>query len=352
MAAPWWVLGDAAHAALKAKPVECARAFARLLEPDEPDEVPRPTEGFVARARLPLPLEHGPTEREQGMSLCSREKREQEALARFRVQAEAAAHRVEEAEAAAIEVERQLEEGLILPDGTPAPQKRKRPGPGRPPTSDKTPDGEGGDEGGEGGEKPPKAKKSKGGDEGAASTGKSEGKGSKGGGGEGGNAKKGKKSAVAAPTFLEANAVVEVSLRLGEAFASWYEAVLLEPGKSGKWKVQLRRAADDGSPEPLRLQGRPVQESAPVPQLRPLPPEVPDWLPTVDEFCEFFFEDGWWKVRVQAHNEDGQGGWTVVYAPAQAVHTVPRARLRPISTWDAETQAYAPIKVSGRGSRP
>ena len=56
-------------------------------------------------------------------------------------------------------------------------------------------------------------------------------------------------------------------------------------------------------------------------------------------------------MRVQGHNEDGAGGWTVVYAPAQAVHTVPRERLRPIFTWDPEAGAFAPIKHSARGNR-
>jgi hypothetical protein len=153
------------------------------------------------------------------------------------------------------------------------------------------------------------------------------------------------------PTFLEPSALVEVGLRLGESFADWYEATLVEPGKGSKWKLALRRIGEDGAPEPLRLQGRPAQELAQVQQLRPLPPPEPDWSPTVGEFCELFFEDGWWKVKVRAHNEDGAGGWTVVYAPAQAVHTVPRERLRPIFTWDVEAMQFAPIKPSARGNR-
>ena len=339
--------------------------MAQLLEFEE--EVPPPEAGFVARERMHVPQMPGPSERQRGISLCSREKREAEIVARLRGQAQAAAQRVEEAKAVEMEIDRQLEEGLINEDGTPAPNKRKRPGPGRPPNSDKTPGSGGGGEGegdADGSEKKPKAKKAKGDDEGAGSTSKGEGKASgkkaakeaaaaaAASGGDGAKAKKSasKKGGASQAAFFEANAVVEVSLRLGEAFANWYEAVLLEAGKAGKWKVQLRRAGDDGNPEPLRLQGRPPLETATVPQLRPLPPEKLDWLPTVGEFCELFFDDGWWKVTVNAHNEDGMGGWTVVYAPAQAVHTVPRGRLRPIFTWEAESQQYAPIKA-GRGNR-
>ena len=109
---------------------------------------------------------------------------------------------------------------------------------------------------------------------------------------------------------------------------------------------------DAGVPEPLLLQGRSVHEWAQIPQLRPIPPPEPEWSPALGEFCELFFEDGWWKVRVSAHNEDGLGGWTVLYAPAQAVHTVPRERLRPVFTWDVEEQKFAPIKMSGRAIRP
>ena len=79
-----------------------------------------------------------------------------------------------------------------------------------------------------------------------------------------------------------------------------------------------------------------------------MPPSDAGWDPTVGEFCELFFEDGWWKVRVQENAGGGQ--WTVLYAPAQAVHTVPRQRLRPVFTWDVNTMAYAPIK-GGRGGR-
>ena len=44
-----------------------------------------------------------------------------------------------------------------------------------------------------------------------------------------------------------------------------------------------------------------------------------------------------------------QGGeYTVLYVPANAVHTVPRARLRPIFTWDYEGHKFAAIKSSAR----
>ena len=54
------------------------------------------------------------------------------------------------------------------------------------------------------------------------------------------------------------------------------------------------------------------------------------------------------RMALHGHNEDGAGGWTVMYAPAQAVHTVPRDRLRPIWTWDPATLQYAPIKTARR----
>jgi len=133
-------------------------------------------------------------------------------------------------------------------------------------------------------------------------------------------------------------------LRLGEAFANWYEAVLGELVKN-RWKVTLQRRDESGATEPLRLEGRPVTEWAKLDMIRPLPPSDVEWSPSVDDICELFFSDGWWKVKVQ---EEAASVFTVLYAPANAVHSVGRERLRPVFTWDAEAQKFAPVKSARR----
>ena len=52
-----------------------------------------------------------------------------------------------------------------------------------------------------------------------------------------------------------------------------------------------------------------------------------------------------WKVKVQ---EEAAGVYTVLYAPANAVHSVGRESLRPVFTWDAEAQKFAPVKSARR----
>jgi hypothetical protein len=263
---------------------------------------------------------------------------------------------------------KQIEEGVLLPDGTPALVKRKRPTTsiGRAIAAEEKAQML----------KAAEAAAAGGGTEGAASMGKrkSPGPGEEGGEGSGApkakaakekkekppkepkpekpekpeKGKKGKKGGGAVAALFEAGMVVEVTLRLGESFATWYEAQLVEQGKGTKWKVQLvRRSEDDPNEyEPLRLQGRHEFESAPTTNLRPLPPTEHEWQPSIGNECELIFEDGWWKVRVQAEAEGGE--WTVMYTPAQAVHTVPRDRLRPIHTWDINGQKYEPLKVVRR----
>ena len=327
---PFWHLGSSSFAALPSYSAsQAATIFSATAEPPPSANAASASDDPAAIPRARLPAIERVSLRKQGISLCSRERSQGKINAEKRAEAQAAILASQAAEAALADIEQQLEEGLINPDGTPAPIKRKRPGPGRPPKSEveaRGPDYEA-----------PKAKKER--EKREAEEAKEAEK----------KAKKAAKKAASAPTGpYEANSLVEVSLRLGESFANWYEATLVEPGKGSKWKCALRRYNESGQVEPLLLQGRPAAELVQTAQLRPMPPSDAGWDPTVGEFCELFFEDGWWKVRVQENAGGGQ--WTVLYAPAQAVHTVPRQRLRPVFTWDVNTMAYAPIK-GGRGGR-
>jgi hypothetical protein len=345
---PWFALGDAAFQSLAADPRRCAHIVSAALARPSPAPGPVTSLGSgghsqVARVRLQPVTARGASLRRQGKSLCSRQRKEAEISQRLREAAIAAQVVADEAARAFKEAEQQLEEGVILPDGNVAPIKKERkrkseagegPSAG---TKRKSPSGDGEApveapvEVKRGPGRPPKkeverlkreAEKAK-------------------------KAEK-RKSGVIGP--FHAGTVVEVSLRLGEAFANWYEGRLIDQSKSGKWKLSLcRRGLDDS----LVLQGRGEFESATVPQLRPIPPNEPLWEPSVGEFCELLYEDGWWKVRVQeAHPPPASGEaptWTVNYMPAQAVHTVGRERLRPVFTWDLERLGFAPIKVSARG---
>jgi len=286
--------------------------------------------------------------RRHGESLCSRQRSEREIAEARAAAAEEAEYEATAAEEDVEETKRLLSEGLILANGAQAPPKRKRPSGTRPPGSRKVSTGDGGPEAEE------KAAKKRAAEEAAAA--KRAEKAAKQAEKEAREAEKAaekeakakakaaakKGSNNAAP--LEAGALVEVSLRLGEAYANWYVARLLEAVK-GRWKVALQRRNAEGTWEPLLLEGRPsTTEWAKLDMLRPLPSPV-EWSPSVDELCELLFEDGWWKVKVQTISGDT---FTVNYAPANAVHTVPRERLRPMFTWDAEAQRFLPIKTGGR----
>ena len=244
----WWLFGGTAYASLTAQPLQCACVIERMLDPsttalEAAASAPAQAaeEAVIPRMRL-APVQHV-SEREHGVSLCSRERSERSVADRLRADADAAKVTADSVEVEALEVERQLEEGLILPDGTPAPVKRKRSGPGRPPNSEKLPASGGIADGADGGEgdtlkKVGKAKKPRlsGGEEenGGVPAGRKE--------KEVKTKKAAKKGGAAAtPSFFEVYAAVEVSLRLGDSFANWYEAVLLEQGKGSKWKVALRR---------------------------------------------------------------------------------------------------------------
>ena len=72
-------------------------------------------------------------------------------------------------------------------------------------------------------------------------------------------------------------------MRLGEAYANWYEARLLENNK-GRWRLALQRRVAEGDWEPLLLEGRPATEWAKPDMLRPLPSRG-EWHPTVDDHC-------------------------------------------------------------------
>jgi hypothetical protein len=189
------------------------------------------------------------------------------------------------------ETKRMLAEGLILADGSQAPPKRKRPSSIRPPGPKKS---LGGNDGG-GGEaeqarkrmavevaEKEAAKKTKAEEKEAKAAAKVAEK-------EAAQATKlaekdaKKKAANANANSFEAGAVVEVSLRLGEAYANWYEARLLENNK-GRWRLALQRRVAEGDWEPLLLEGRPATEWAKPDMLRPLPGRG-DWHPTVDDHC-------------------------------------------------------------------
>ena len=365
---PHWLLGAEALAACSAHPQQHARVLASMLSSAEVGSAApeKNGTGWVPRVRLQPAPTHA-SMRAKGSALCSRERREKNVQAQLITTARASRAAVQTLIEEAHEIERQIEEGVLLPDGTPALVKRKRPTTsiGRaiaaeekeqkiaklvemgvePGTYKKKSPGAGGSGSGDGVEDKEAAKQAKRDAKAAAKAEKEAAKEAE--KAAKAAAKKAKKSGVPLSPF-EAGAVVEVSLRLGEAFANWYEAQLVEIGKANKWKLQLVRHTedDDGEYETLHLQGRPEFESAPVAQLRPIPPEESEWFPVVGENCELFFEDGWWKVRVL--ESAGNGEWTVLYQPAQATHIVPRKRLRPTFTYDGEAHKFAPIKISGR----
>ena len=281
--------------------------------------------------------------------MCSRRRTEREIFEARQAAAEEAENEVLGAEEDVEETKRMLAEGLILANGSQAPPKRKRPSGIRAPGPRARPSA-GGDPEAEAAKAAKKraaeeaaaekaaAKKAKQDEKAAVAAQKEADK----------NAKAAakaaaKKSANANANAFEAGAVVEVSLRLGEAYANWYEARLLELVK-GRWKLALQRRDSEGGWVPLLLEGRPAIEWAKLDMLRPLPPNV-GWAPSIEEICELRFDDGWWKVRVQG---TADSSYTVLYAPANAVHTVTRDRLRPTFTWDAEGQKFQPIKGSGR----
>lgn len=310
---------------------------------------------MLHRARLSVPSTGEPFPgslralRRQGIALLSRQRREQELADEAASRVAAARAIAAEKEERVAETEQQLKDGCIYPDGTPiSAAKRKRMsdagaqsagGDKPPPKKGRPPKDKDGESGGAGG---PKDKK------GAAAREEST--------APPASAAKPKapkrKSVGAAPSFLIEGGLVEVSLRLGEAFASWYQCKLLEAAKGSKWRVALQRHGEGlhDEREPLLLQGRPAAELVTTQMLRPIPMHdlQLEWAPVASEHCELLYEDGWWRVRVMEQARDGSGGWTVVYTPANAVHTVPRARLRPMFNWDAEGQTYAPIKISNR----
>jgi hypothetical protein len=299
-------------------------------------------------------------QRQQGISLCSRLRSEHEIVERRRAHAEALEADVVAAEEEVEETKRLLEEGIINADGKDVQQKRKRQSGSRPPGSRRSAGGEKSDA-----DKPsktpvePAPKRPRptegGGRDASASNSLKKTKPStadKSVGGVGGPEKASKKKPGRKPggastsSLFDAGALVEVSLRLGEAYANWYHAKLVELVKN-RWRVALQRRGDTGTWEPMLLMGRPATEWAKMDMMRPppVPPTETEWSPSAGDHCELFFEDGWWKVRVQ---EVSGGNYTVHYAPANAVHTVQRPRLRPIFTWDMEEQKFAPIRGARR----
>ena len=378
---PHFVLGGASYRALAKDDARCSRIVSQLLAGGggatvSPTVAPPPAAG-----RTRLTTAHGAAPphalqlRQRGFPFVTRERREREATARLVEAHGRAVAQIGEAESQLVETQRQLDEGLIQPDGTPvgaskarkrksdasgadkpaldpaaallagvagAGVKRKAPADGAMVAT--TPDGE-----------PVEVKKPRGRPPGSKNRPPEEREREKWEKLHASAEAKLSKKAAKRPASVggggglyEPGAIVEVCLRLGEAFANWYEGRLVEQSKSTKWKIQLCRKGDDGEYEPLWLQGRGEYESATPQNLRPLPQPEPDWSPTVGEFCELLFEDGWWKVRVQEAAAAGE--WTVIYAPAQAVHTVGRERLRPIYTWDSNKNEYAPLKAVGRGA--
>ena len=304
--------------------------------------------------------------RQRGVSLCSRARSEREMCEARQRAADEAVDEVEIAREAVEDTRFQLAEGVIQADGSAAPPKRKRQSGSRAPGSRRVSHADkmsaaSGDKGASnqaGAKRPRTSEDGQGGAPGIAGDGSggnvkevsaggsktsSTKKSGIGSNDKGGKASK-KGGGTAVPPLFEAGALVEVGLRLGDAFANWYHARLLELIKA-RWRVALQRRGEDGNWEPLLLEGRTATEMAKLDMIRPLPPALHEWTPVVGEHCELLFEDGWWKVRVQ---DDAGGDFTVVYAPANAVHTVGRERLRPIFTWDMKTQEYTPIKIGGR----
>lgn len=382
---PWWLLGEMCWAQVYAN-----RHTKLELPPSTTLPAGLPAATSHPRARLQtVPEVDGSVRalRRRGQSLCSRQRCEREIKAARTAAAEEAENEALAAEEDVEETKRLLDEGLILANGAQAPPKRKR---------------------ASGAEMDKAAKKAK--EEAAAA--KQAAKDAKAAEKAAKEAEKAaekeakakakalaKKGASAMPLF-EPGAIVEVSLRLGEAYANWYEARLLELAKGGRWKLALQRRAANNELEPLLLEGRPATEWAKPDMLRPLPGEV-DWRPSVSELCgaparrefacefttpswntslplcvpprhcrrlaaacgcprlsgapccrlcrpapgatlaELLFDDGWWKVKVQ---EVSNGVFTVHYAPANAIHTVPRERLRPMFTFEPDSGKFAPIK--------
>ena len=262
--------------------------------PTRRSNIPFPRMEAVPRARLPLipePENSLRARRRRGESLCSRQRSEREIVEDRIKAAQEAQNEVFAAEEDVEETKRMLAEGLILADGSQAPPKRKRPSSIRPPGPKKS---LGGNDGG-GGEaeqarkrmavevaEKEAAKKTKAEEKEAKAAAKVAEK-------EAAQATKlaekdaKKKAANANANSFEAGAVVEVSLRLGEAYANWYEARLLENNK-GRWRLALQRRVAEGDWEPLLLEGRPATEWAKPDMLRPLPGKG-DWHPTVDDHC-------------------------------------------------------------------
>lgn len=243
-------------------------------------------------------------QRQLGVSLCSRLRSEREESERRAAAAEDAAEEVVAAEEHHEDIKVKLAEGLIQADGSNAPPKRRRQSGTRAPGPRKS----------VGGEKaavdaPKRPRPSEGGKEGvaaaAAGSAAKKPKQDKAAEPDKAAAKAAEKAAKKAekevkkaaakkpppPSLYEPGAVVEVSLRLGEAFANWYEAVLGELVKN-RWKVTLQRRDESGAAEPLRLEGRPATEWAKLDMIRPLPPSDVEWSPSVDDICELFFSDG------------------------------------------------------------
>ncbi len=358
LAPPWWVLGDALYADILAHPTARAAAIASLRAPMHP----RPS------ARLPVPQREDPHSiaalRRQGISLCSRTRSEQEIAARLESEAVIARALAQEAEEAVVETQRQIDEGLILPDGTPAPPKRKRASRGptfrEPSSGGLLPDGT---------PAPPrvprpprpsemlaaerrekeKAAKLAAKEKAAAEKEQRKAAEAEAAAAAAAAAKKAKKKKLSnqAPAFVPEQEV-EVALRLGESFANWYRARILSPEVKGRWKLRLMHVNDKGVDEDTVLEGRGETESGTITTLRP-PPQAElyaGWKPSPGDPCELYFQNGWWKVRVT--EAAGAGEWTVFYAPASAAHTVPAKLLRPISTYDPITRVYSVHKPGRR----
>ena len=123
----WFVLSASSYEALS-QPLHCAKLVnaATDQQPLPPAAAAGGSGTSVARARLqPVVVPPRPSSRSKGLSLCSRERREREISARLQQTAVAAKLARDAAEASLVETRQQLEEGVILDDGSLAPVKKQ-----------------------------------------------------------------------------------------------------------------------------------------------------------------------------------------------------------------------------------
>jgi len=134
---------------------------------------------------------------------------------------------------------------------------------------------------------------------------------------------------------------VEVGLR-ERGFASWYLALSLQESKS-RTKVRLLKQDE----EDLHIEGRPAEELVSTEYVRPVPPRIDKWVPSINERCELYYLDGWWPVKVKKAVGEK---WKVLYEEyKQSIsHTVTRDLLRPALAFNPDSRAFVPAAKLGK----